>query len=196
VLCSAGGGLWGSRDGGATWAPLTDQHPTLVMGAVAQAPSAPNVMYAATGDGDSQLPYGVGLLRSADAGTSWSHVPCAGLTGICAYDLAVDPADALRVFIASTAALHVSTDGGKTVRTAIADHCWSVSINPATVAGVSAASACPAAARRRRLRGSKSATPRRNPTSSSLPAAWATAPCCGEGRRLAALSSPNMCRPA
>ena len=141
VLCSAGGGLWGSRDAGATWAPLTDQQPTLVMGAVAQAVSAPNVMYAATGDGDSQLPYGVGLLRSADAGTSWSHVPCAGLTGICAYDLAVDPADALHVFIASTAALHVSADGGKTVRSAIADTCWSVCINPANQQEVLAACA-------------------------------------------------------
>jgi photosystem II stability/assembly factor-like uncharacterized protein len=130
VLCSAGGGLWGSRDAGATWAPLTDRQPTLVMGAVAQAPSAPHVMYAATGDGDSQLPYGVGLLRSADAGATWNLVPSAALTGVCAYDLAVDPVDALHVFIASTAALHVSADGGKTVRSAIDDNCWSVSVHP------------------------------------------------------------------
>ena len=131
VLCSAGGGLWGSRDTGATWAPLTDRQPTLVMGALAQSVSAPNVMYAATGDGDGSIPYGVGLLRSADSGSTWTLVPARALTGIGVFDLAIDPRDALRVWVAGTSALQTSADGGATVRSAISDMCWSVSINPA-----------------------------------------------------------------
>jgi len=141
VLCSAGGGLWGSRDSGSTWAPLTDRQPTLVMGAIAQSTSQANVMYAATGDGDGSIPYGVGLLRSADSGATWQHVPAAALTGIGVFDLAIDPTDALRVWIASSAALHLSADGGATVRTAIDGLCWKVSVNPADAQEVFAACA-------------------------------------------------------
>ena len=130
LLCSAGGGLWGSRDAGSTWAPLTDQQPTLVMGAVAQSASAPNVMYAGTGDGDGQIPYSLGLLRSTDAGQTWSLASAAALTGVGVYDLAIDPTDPLRVWVASTAALHASSDGGTTLRRVLADTCWSVSIHP------------------------------------------------------------------
>jgi hypothetical protein len=130
VLSSAGGGLWGSTDAGATWAPLTDRQPTLVMGAVAQAPSAPHVLYAGTGEGDSQIPFGVGLLRSSDGGRTWEHVPSAPLTGVAVYALAVHPADPLQVWIASTAGLHVSTNGGATVRALLPGPCWAVSIHP------------------------------------------------------------------
>jgi len=130
VLCSAGGGLWGSHDAGASWTPLTDRQPTLVMGAIAQSLSAPHVMYAATGDGDGQIPYGVGLLRSFDGGRTWTLVPSAALVGIGAYDMAVDPTDHLRLWVASTDGLHFSADGGNTVRTLLAGMFWSVSVNP------------------------------------------------------------------
>ena len=43
VLCSAGGGIWGSTTG-ACWMPLTDFEPTLSMGAIAAAPSSPNIL--------------------------------------------------------------------------------------------------------------------------------------------------------
>ena len=141
VLCSAGGGLWGSRDLGATWTPLTDQMPTLVMGAIAQSPSHPNVMYAATGDGNGSIPYGIGLLRSADSGATWAAVPVAALTGIGVYGMAVDAADPLRVWVASSAALHLCTGGGTGVRTVIGEPCWNVSPNPADPSEVLAACA-------------------------------------------------------
>ena len=139
VLCSASGGLWGSRDAGATWAPLTDRMPSLVMGAIAQSASAPNVMYAGTGDADGSVPYGVGLLRSSDSGQTWAHIASAALTGLGVYDLAIDPSDALQVWIGSSVALHVSADGGATVRTAIASPCWSVSVNPGNAQEIFAA---------------------------------------------------------
>ena len=139
VACSSGGGLWGSSDTGATWAPLTDRQPTLVMGAIAQAPSAPGIVYAATGDGDGQVPYGIGLLRSSDGGASWSAVPVPSLKGLGSYDLAVDPTNALRVWIATDRALHFSSDGGQTVKSIIAAPCWSVSINPTAASEVMAA---------------------------------------------------------
>src|SRR5438105_5138376 len=39
------GGVWETRDGGTTWAPLTDDAPTLAVGAVAFAPSDSNIIY-------------------------------------------------------------------------------------------------------------------------------------------------------
>jgi hypothetical protein len=139
VLCSAGGGLWGSLDSGATWVPLTDQQPTLVMGAIAQSASSPAIVYAATGDGDGQIPYGIGLLRSSDGGATWSSVAIAALAGTGAYDLAVDPTDPLRVWIATDKGLFVSRNGGQTVQSTKAEMCWSVTIHPSAPSEIFAA---------------------------------------------------------
>ena len=130
VLCSASGGLWGTLDRGATWSPLTDVQPTLLMGAIAQSASAPAIVYAATGDGDGQIAYGVGLLRSSDGGATWTCVPVPALAGTGAYDLAIDPGDPMRVWIACDKGLFLSRNGGQTVQSAIAAMCWSVSVHP------------------------------------------------------------------
>src|SRR5262245_53333643 len=56
-VATAGGGVWKTTDGGSTWASLTDDPPwvpadkrTLFMGAIALAPSNPNIIYAGTGE--------------------------------------------------------------------------------------------------------------------------------------------------
>lgn len=130
VVCSAGGGLWGSHDLGATWQPLTDAQPTLIMGAIAQAPSAPGVMYAATGDGDGGIPYGLGLLRSSDGGNTWSAAFSPQLQGTGTFDLAVDPTDPLRVWIATDRGLYLSKNGGTSVNRVLPGTFWSVSLHP------------------------------------------------------------------
>src|SRR5262249_41299061 len=43
---TAAGGVWKSADGGTTWKPVFDDQPIASMGAVAVAPSDPNVVYA------------------------------------------------------------------------------------------------------------------------------------------------------
>lgn len=131
VLCSAGGGLWGSTDTGATWRPLTDQQPTLSMGAIAAAPSSPNIVYAATGEGDTRSPLGVGLLRSSDAGFTWEHVPNQALSGTGVFDLAVDPADPLHVWICAVNGLFETRNAGQTVQQVRTELAWDISINPA-----------------------------------------------------------------
>src|SRR5260370_42191155 len=45
------GGLWRSSDYGSSWEPLFDREPTGSIGAIAVAPSAPNVIYVGTGAG-------------------------------------------------------------------------------------------------------------------------------------------------
>src|SRR5262245_7133291 len=75
-LGAAMGGVWRSRDNGATWTPLTDDQPSLAMGALAIDPTNPNIIYAGTGEahfgGDSY--YGAGLLKSNDGGATWMQI--------------------------------------------------------------------------------------------------------------------------
>ena len=141
VLCSAAGGLWSSMDGGAHWRPLTDDQPVLSMGAIAAAPSSPNIVYAGTGEGDTFSPLGVGLLRSSDGGATWQHVPSAELSGTGVYDIAVDPGDPLTVWVATYTGLFVSRDGGVAWRQAQAVRTWDISINPNAAQEVFAATA-------------------------------------------------------
>ncbi|MES2561652.1 MAG: hypothetical protein V4637_02900 [Pseudomonadota bacterium] len=130
VLCSAGGGLWGSMDAGATWRPLTDYEATLSMGAIAHAPGSPNIVYAGTGDGDTRSPLGMGLMRSFDAGRTWTHVPVSALAGVGIYDIAVDPINHLHLWIGAVSGLYESNNGGDSVRTVATGLTWDISIRP------------------------------------------------------------------
>ncbi len=73
-LATAGGGVWKTTDGGGSWTPLTDNQPTLFMGAIAVAPTNPNIIYAGTGESTNALDsyYGLGVLVSTDAGATWT----------------------------------------------------------------------------------------------------------------------------
>ena len=76
LLGAAQGGVWRSRDNGATWAPLTDDQPSLAMGAIAIDPTNPNIIYAGTGEGhfSGDSYYGAGLLKSTDGGMTWAQI--------------------------------------------------------------------------------------------------------------------------
>jgi CSLREA domain-containing protein len=101
-IAAAGGGVWKTVDAGASWIPLTDSQSTLFMGALAVAPSNPNVIYAGTGEAtNSGLSfYGRGVLKSIDAGTTWT------LTGNSVFNrktisqIAVDPTNANILYVA------------------------------------------------------------------------------------------------
>lgn len=110
------GGLWQTVDGGGTWAPLNDQADSLVMGAVAFAPSNPQIIYAATGD------VGVGgLMKSTDGGRTFTtyarDVFARGPGRTEASDIKVHPQNPL-VLVASVdnwnGGLYKSIDGGQT----------------------------------------------------------------------------------
>lgn len=100
---AAAGGVWRTTDAGASWTPLTDAQPSLATGAVAIAPGRPNVYYAGTGDraGSVGTYAGAGLLRSTDAGASWTLLAARTFAGAAFSALAVDPRDA-RVLVATT----------------------------------------------------------------------------------------------
>jgi photosystem II stability/assembly factor-like uncharacterized protein len=73
---AVGGGVWKSTTAGRTWAPVFDSQPIASIGAIAVAPSSPDVVYVGTGEADmrSQISYGNGMYRSTDAGRTWTHI--------------------------------------------------------------------------------------------------------------------------
>src|SRR5215510_3011075 len=73
---SVGGGVWKSTNAGRTWTPIFDSQPVASIGALAVAPSNPNVIYVGTGETDvrSQISYGNGMYKSTDAGKTWAHI--------------------------------------------------------------------------------------------------------------------------
>ncbi len=80
---SANGGVWKSNNAAAanadsvTWQALTDDQPSLAIGALAIQPGANgNVILAGTGEANntSDSYYGLGFLRSTDQGQSWTNV--------------------------------------------------------------------------------------------------------------------------
>jgi photosystem II stability/assembly factor-like uncharacterized protein len=117
------GGVWKTDDFGRTWDPIFDGQPTGSVGALAVAPSDPNVIYVGSGEGlrRPDLSTGDGIYKSTDAGASWRHL---GLRdGQQIGWILVDPGNARRVFVAvvghpygpnTERGVFRSTDGGTT----------------------------------------------------------------------------------
>src|SRR5207244_12952089 len=59
------GGVWKTTDGGATWRPLTDGTPISSVGALAVAPSNPDIIYVGTGEAAPRgdMTYGDGVYK-------------------------------------------------------------------------------------------------------------------------------------
>ena len=122
---SVGGGVWKTENAGRTWFPIADDALTGIpigsIGAIAVAPSDPNIVYVGTGEPDirSQHSYGIGLFKSTDAGKTWHSIGLAETRQIG--KIIVDPADPNRVYVAALGhvykaspdrGVYRSTDGG------------------------------------------------------------------------------------
>ena len=115
-VASAGGGLWRTTDYGAHWSPVNDRWKSLAMGAVVMDPSAPDTMYAGTGEGafNGDAIDGVGIYKSTDGGNNWTLLPNT-TTFVTTNALAVSPANG-QIVLAGTreGGIQRSTDGGTT----------------------------------------------------------------------------------
>jgi photosystem II stability/assembly factor-like uncharacterized protein len=120
---SAGGGLWKTDNEGTTWEPIFDKAASTAIGAVAVAPSNPNIVWVGTGEGNifrsSQA--GVGVYKSLDAGKTWTHMGLADTNTIPR--IVVHPMNPDVVYVAASGhewtdnpdrGVFKTTDGGKT----------------------------------------------------------------------------------
>src|SRR4051812_44461579 len=121
---ATGGGLWKTTDGGVSWKPVTDG---LIdyssVGAVAVAPSNPDVVYIGTGEADirGNIIQGGGAYKSTDAGKTWTHIGLADTQVIA--KIRVHPTNPDLVYVAAFGhhaapnpdrGIYRSKDGGKT----------------------------------------------------------------------------------
>jgi photosystem II stability/assembly factor-like uncharacterized protein len=117
------GGVWKTIDAGRTWFPIFDDQPVASIGALAVAPSAPDVIY--VGSGESTLRdstgFGNGVYKSTDSGSTWTHLGLDETQHIG--KIAVDPKNPDVVFVAAIGHFYAanpergvfrSRDGGRT----------------------------------------------------------------------------------
>ena len=99
-IAPVNGGIWKTDDYGRTWRPIFDDQPTQSIGALAVAPSNPNIIYAGSGEGlfRPDLSVGDGIYKSTDAGKTWKHLGLPDAQQIP--QIVVDPKNPNRVFAA------------------------------------------------------------------------------------------------
>ncbi|MEZ4422155.1 MAG: glycosyl hydrolase [Gemmatimonadota bacterium] len=120
-----GGGVWKTTDAGQAWTNVSDgQIQTASVGAIAVAPSDPNVVYVGMGEHAPRgvtTSHGDGVYRSTDAGRTWTHL---GLDDTRAISrIVVHPTNPDVVYVAAQGApygaseergIYRSRDGGAT----------------------------------------------------------------------------------
>lgn len=120
----AGGGVWKTTDGGISWRNVSDKYfKTAAVGALAVAPSDPNVIYAGMGESfiRGNMATGDGVYKSDDGGETWTYTGLKNTHVIS--QIVVSPDNPKIVFVAALGhvfgnnterGIYRSTDGGKT----------------------------------------------------------------------------------
>jgi photosystem II stability/assembly factor-like uncharacterized protein len=122
-MAANNGGVWKTNDYGRTWVPIFDDQPTGSIGALAVAPSNPDVIYVGSGEGIQRpdLSTGDGVYKSTNGGKTWKNIGLRDGQQIGA--IIVDPENPDRVFVAvlghpyganAERGVFRSTDGGQT----------------------------------------------------------------------------------
>lgn len=120
---SAGGGVFKSTDGGFHWHAIFKHEATSSIGAIALAPSNPNLVWVGTGEANirNDVIPGAGVYLSTDAGKTWRRMGLAHVGQIAR--IVVDPHNPDHVLVAALGqawgpsaqrGIYLTTDGGKT----------------------------------------------------------------------------------
>lgn len=129
-LGTNGGGVWKTTDGGQTWTPLTDNQLCPSVWTLVLDPTNPDIIYVGT-IGTSFGKGGEGILKSINAGATWSLLPGPLPVGpgleTAILSLAVSPTDGNIVL-----AIASSTSGAAVYRSADGGNTWAQVIAPAS----------------------------------------------------------------
>ena len=90
---AAGGGVFATQDGGLTWRPIFEKESTASIGAIALAPSNPNLIWVGTGEKNirNDVITGKGVYFSSDAGANWKFMGLRDAGQIS--NIVIDPRD-------------------------------------------------------------------------------------------------------
>lgn len=121
-LGTAGGGVWRSINGGATWEPVFEKQAVAAIGAVAIDPTNERVVWAGTGEANprNNVSFGNGLYKTTDGGKTWHRAGLAGVWSISR--IAIDPRDPRHVVVgafgdpfkdSTDRGVYVTFDGGQ-----------------------------------------------------------------------------------
>ncbi len=128
---TAQGGVYRTKDGGATWTAIFDDAQSLAIGALALSPSNPTILYVGTGESNLSADsyFGVGLYRVDNASTTpvltgpINPLVTTGIAGTTAFTgrsiakILVHPTDPATIFVCTT--LGIGGIGGNGLSTTV-----------------------------------------------------------------------------
>ena len=120
---AAAGGVFKTMDGGLSWKPIFEKEAVASIGAIALAPSNPNLVWVGTGESNirNDVATGKGVYLSTDAGANWKFMGLKNAGQIA--NIIVDPNNPNIVFVGvlghawgpnTDRGVFRTTDGGKT----------------------------------------------------------------------------------
>jgi len=112
-ICSPGGGIWKTTNGGATYTSSDDGLPYGACSNLLIDPSNPNILYVSNGDNSGWWTTSTGVYKSIDAGATW--LPTTLVSGInvrAIYELKMSPTDPDVIVAATTNGLYRTVDAG------------------------------------------------------------------------------------
>src|SRR5580698_3117944 len=135
----AAGGVWKTTDGGLSFKPIFEHEATASIGAIALAPSNPNLVWVGTGEPNirNDVMDGAGVYFSPDAGKTWQLMGLKDAGQISR--VIVDPRDPDTVWVAALGhtwkanpdrGVYKTTDGGKTWKRVlyVSDHTGAIDL--------------------------------------------------------------------
>lgn len=137
---AAGGGVWKTTNGGATWACLSDKYPVTSIADIAIDPNNGNNIYVATGDESGYElgtdfwggVYTAGIMRSTDGGVTWAQVginiPQNQLNIV--QRLLINPANNKVLLAATRTGIYRSTNSGTSWKKVSNSHCYDMDWKP------------------------------------------------------------------
>ncbi len=122
-VATASGGLWKTTNQGTTWTPVFEREATVSLGAVAMAPSNPEIVWVGTGEANARnsVSWGDGVYKSVNGGKTWQHMGLDDTQHIGR--IVIHPTNPDIVYVAALGhvwgpneerGVYKTTDGGKT----------------------------------------------------------------------------------
>ena len=130
---AAFGGVWKSTNGGSNFFPISDFEVSMSSGSIAIDPVNTNIVYYGTGEAtySGASYYGRGILKSTNAGVSWTNYTTGLPSQTYCSRIVVRPGNTTQIFAAmGSSGLYKSIDAGVTWSQVVAGRCDDVLFDP------------------------------------------------------------------